>query len=177
MTDGMTGTAVPAGGARRGAAWLPTLLPTWLPVLLTGLAIGMAPAAAASARDAGGPAPAPHVIAPRALLGVAVAEPEAGTLTVTPAVSAVMALPLPHRFGIPVPEGGLARQRGGAALPASEMKLDGAVANNAATNVVTGANVISNGAFSNASGLPMVIQNSGANVLIQNATIVNVQFE
>lgn len=175
MTDGITGTPVLAG-ARRGAAWLSTLLPTWLPVLLTGLAVGMASASAASARDTS-PAPAPHVIAPRAVSGIAVAEPEAGTLAVTPVVTAVPALPLAHRFGIAVPDGGLARQRGGAALPASEMKLDGAVGNNVATNVATGANVISDGAFSNASGLPMVIQNSGANVLIQNATIVNVQFE
>jgi hypothetical protein len=36
--------------------------------------------------------------------------------------------------------------------------------------------VIAGGSFSNASGLPTVIQNTGANVLIQNATIVNVRF-
>lgn len=55
------------------------------------------------------------------------------------------------------------------------MGLSGTVGANTAVNVVTGANHITDGAFSNASGLPMVIQNSGANVLIQNATIVNVQ--
>jgi hypothetical protein len=38
-------------------------------------------------------------------------------------------------------------------------------------------NVISDGAFSGSVGLPMVIQNSGNNVLIQNATIVNVQLK
>lgn len=71
----------------------------------------------------------------------------------------------------------LAALRGGTDTPWSDMRLNGTVGNNAATNVVTGANIISEGAFSNASGLPMVIQNSGANVLIQNATIVNVQFQ
>jgi hypothetical protein len=71
----------------------------------------------------------------------------------------------------------LAQLRGGTDTPWSDMKLSGTVGNNAATNVVTGANIITDGAFTNASGLPMVIQNSGANVLIQNATIVNVQFK
>ncbi len=69
----------------------------------------------------------------------------------------------------------LADLRGGSETPWSNMRLNGTVGNNAATNVVTGANIITEGAFSNASGLPMVIQNSGANVLIQNATIVNLQ--
>jgi hypothetical protein len=57
------------------------------------------------------------------------------------------------------------------------MKLDGVVTGNSATNVNTGANVIDSGAFSNMSGIPVVIQNSGANVLIQNATIINLQFK
>ena len=56
------------------------------------------------------------------------------------------------------------------------MNLRGTVANNTARNVDTGSNVIAGGSFSNASGLPTVIQNTGANVLIQNATIVNVRF-
>jgi hypothetical protein len=51
------------------------------------------------------------------------------------------------------------------------------VANNSATNVVTGSNVIDAGSFANMSGIPVVIQNSGANVLIQNATIINLQFK
>ena len=46
-----------------------------------------------------------------------------------------------------------------------------------ASNVTTGSNVISDGAFAGIGGLPMVIQNSGNNVLIQNATIVNVQLK
>lgn len=55
--------------------------------------------------------------------------------------------------------------------------IDGAVANNTATNVVTGNNTIDSGSFANMSGIPVVIQNSGANVLIQNATIINLQFK
>lgn len=68
----------------------------------------------------------------------------------------------------------LAQKRGGTQV-LNDMKLNGTVANNQAVNVATGSNNISDGAFSGAAGLPMVIQNSGNNVLIQNATIVNVQ--
>ncbi|KRE87874.1 hypothetical protein ASG75_03925 [Rhodanobacter sp. Soil772] len=55
--------------------------------------------------------------------------------------------------------------------------LNGTVANNTVDHVVTGANVIGNGAFNGAAGVPMVIQNTGNGVLIQNATILNVQFQ
>ena len=69
----------------------------------------------------------------------------------------------------------LAQLRGGSDLVANDMKLRGTVAGNIASDVVSGANVISTGAFANVSGIPIVIQNSGANVLIQNATIINLQ--
>lgn len=68
----------------------------------------------------------------------------------------------------------LAGQRGGTAV-ASEMQLSGVVTNNRATEVATGSNRVASGAFAGAAGLPVVIQNSGNNVLIQNATIVNLQ--
>jgi hypothetical protein len=55
--------------------------------------------------------------------------------------------------------------------------LSGVVTGNSAVNVVTGSNTIDAGAFANMQGIPVVIQNSGANVLIQNATIVNLQFK
>ena len=80
-------------------------------------------------------------------------------------------------FAAPLAEERLAALRGGSESPWSDMKLNGAVSGNSAVAVASGANVITEGAFSNASGLPMVIQNSGANVLIQNATIINVQFK
>ena len=56
-------------------------------------------------------------------------------------------------------------------------RLSGVVSGNSATNVSTGANSIDAGSFANAAGLPMVIQNSGANVLIQNATVINLQLK
>lgn len=68
----------------------------------------------------------------------------------------------------------LARKRGGADV-VNDMQLKGIVADNRAVNVTTGGNFITEGAFAGTSGLPMVVQNSGNNVLIQNATIVNIQ--
>jgi hypothetical protein len=67
----------------------------------------------------------------------------------------------------------LARKRAGADT-SNEMLLKGVVADNRSSNLSTGNNVISDGAFSGTVGFPMVIQNSGNSVLIQNATIVNV---
>lgn len=55
--------------------------------------------------------------------------------------------------------------------------LNGTVANNTVDHVVTGSNMIGNGAFNGAAGVPMVVQNTGNGVLIQNATILNVQFQ
>jgi hypothetical protein len=80
-------------------------------------------------------------------------------------------------FGPAADLGKLEQSRGGAAETKNDMKLDGVVTGNSATNVVTGANTIDSGAFSNMSGIPVVIQHSGANVLIQSATIINVQFK
>ena len=79
------------------------------------------------------------------------------------------------QFNEPVALATLEDQRGGAQGISSDMKLSGTTAGNLATNVVTGTNAISTGAFANMSGLPVVIQNSGANVLIQNAVILNLQ--
>jgi len=55
--------------------------------------------------------------------------------------------------------------------------LEGGVNGNSAVNVMTGNNIIDAGSFANMSGIPVVIQNSGANVLIQNATIINLQMK
>ena len=73
-------------------------------------------------------------------------------------------------------DGLLARQRGGTDTR-NDARIDGAVAANTAVNVVSGANSIDAGSFANMAGIPVVIQNSGANVLIQNATIINLQFK
>lgn len=65
--------------------------------------------------------------------------------------------------------------RGGSTQARSDMTLAGTTADNTAQHVNTGNNAISAGAFANMNGMPVVIQNSGANVLIQNAVIVQVQ--
>ncbi len=106
----------------------------------------------------------------------AAAQREAATVPV-PAIP-VRAAPAPDLFAAePVANEQLERLRGGADTVSNDMNLSGTVANNTAVNVVSGMNTISNGSFSNASGLPVAIQNSGANVLIQNATIINVQVQ
>ena len=77
-------------------------------------------------------------------------------------------------FANPVGEDTLVAYRGGAQVH-NDMVLAGTTAENSARNVSTGSNAIDGGSFQNMSGLPVVIQNSGANVLIQNAVILNVQ--
>ncbi|MDB5778833.1 MAG: hypothetical protein JWP79_916 [Polaromonas sp.] len=81
----------------------------------------------------------------------------------------------PAGFSGPVALAMLEQQRGGAQGMSIDLKLSGMTAGNSAAHVATGTNDISAGAFANMSGLPVVIQNSGANVLIQNAVIVNLQ--
>lgn len=78
-------------------------------------------------------------------------------------------------FDKPVQAATLEAYRGGREVVINDMTLAGTTANNTATNVSSGNNAISAGAFSNMSGLPLVVQNTGANVLIQNAVIVNLQ--
>lgn len=78
-------------------------------------------------------------------------------------------------FGAAVPAEALEAHRGGADLHVTEMRVRGTLQENAAYNLETGSNFITSGAFTNASGLPMTIQNSGNNVLIQNSTIINLE--
>lgn len=84
--------------------------------------------------------------------------------------------PVPSLFAQPVDSETLSGFRGGAQVRNS-MTLDGVTADNSAYEVYTGSNTISEGSFSNMSGLPIVVQNSGANVLIQNAVILNVTMD
>lgn len=58
----------------------------------------------------------------------------------------------------------------------SNVLIDGRVDNNTADHVVSGDNVVANGAFGHAAGINTVVQNSGSNVLIQAGTAVSVQF-
>jgi hypothetical protein len=94
----------------------------------------------------------------------------------TPASGTPTATPKEHDgFGVAMTADQLDDQRGGDAL-VGQNYLTGDVANNTASRVETGSNTISEGSFSGSNGLPTVIQNTGANVLIQNATVLNVRF-
>ena len=83
----------------------------------------------------------------------------------------------PATLGTPVSQETLAGQRGGDdSMVHNDVRITGEVTDNTATHVITGANNIQDGSFANSSGIMSVVQNTGANVLIQSATIVNVQF-
>lgn len=72
----------------------------------------------------------------------------------------------------------LEAQRGGAdvhEVQLSKIWADGKVSEVQAYDLVTGSNIVSEGSLANASGMPMLIQNSGNGVLIQNAVILNVE--
>ena len=71
----------------------------------------------------------------------------------------------------------LAISRGGAELNLYDIKSDGLVSNNQASNLTTGSNWVTEGSFAGASGFSTVVQNSGNNVLIQNATIINLRVQ
>ena len=111
----------------------------------------------------------PQTAANEALQGAAVDVPVAAKNTALKAST--------NPFGSrPVSGATLGAKRGGASV-FSDAELKGVVSNNVASHLTTGMNVISEGAFSGSSGLPLVVQNSGNNVLIQNSTIVNVQLK
>ncbi len=80
-------------------------------------------------------------------------------------------------WGEAAPVERLARTSGKDDTVHTEAVLGGTVGNNTAVNTVSGNNVIDSGSFANAQGLPMVIQNSGSNVLIQNATVINLRLQ
>lgn len=104
--------------------------------------------------------------------------PQPAPAQTRPAKSSVAASPAPANspgFAKAVDAGTLDAYRGGNVKVYNDMALSGTTAGNSARNVTTGNNDISSGAFSSMSGMPVVIQNSGANVLIQNAVILNLQ--
>jgi hypothetical protein len=71
----------------------------------------------------------------------------------------------------------LAISRGGAEVTLSDLKSNGLVGQNQASNLVTGSNFVTDGSFAGAAGFSTVVQNSGNNVLIQNATIINLRVQ
>lgn len=108
------------------------------------------------------------------LMSVLVATATAQTVRAPGSTSTAAARAL---FDKPAAVADLARLRGGTQITKNDITLAGTTASNTANHVSTGSNAISEGAFTNMSGIPVVIQNSGANVLIQNAVIVHLQLE
>lgn len=72
----------------------------------------------------------------------------------------------------------LSLQRGGQDdAQISDMRSRASITNTSTTNVSTGNNTITDGSFVNTPGMPIVVQNSGNNVVIQNSTILNLQLK
>lgn len=99
---------------------------------------------------------------------------DAQTSTMNAGATASTSDPL---FGSPIDKTRLETQRGGQDLIVNDQKLKATVSENSASNLNTGNNIITEGALAGASGLPMVIQNSGNNVSIQNTTILNLNLK
>lgn len=71
----------------------------------------------------------------------------------------------------------LAAMRGGQDQYLSDMDLSAQLYENQAISNVTGTNIITQDAFAGARGFAAIIQNSGNNVIIQNATILNLRLQ
>lgn len=76
-------------------------------------------------------------------------------------------------LGTAITPSALDAQRGGKEIVINTMNVDATLHDNRAIDTVSGSNFITESAFSHASGLPTAIQNSGSNVIIQNAFILN----
>ena len=99
-----------------------------------------------------------------------------GAATAAPSRPAQPA-PASSTDAIPLSARALEDARGGSVHTATDTRLSANVAGNSAHQVATGSNAIQGGAFAGAVGIPVVIQNTGANVLIQHATVVNLRIE
>ncbi|MGR5065074.1 carbon storage regulator [Photobacterium sp. DNB22_13_2] len=55
----------------------------------------------------------------------------------------------------------------------AQSEMYGSVEGNSAYNTTSGSNVLNGGALSDSSGVYNIVQNTGSNVLIQNATVIN----
>ncbi len=80
-------------------------------------------------------------------------------------------------FGAAIPDDQLAANRGGHTVEINSNNLDATLTDNQAISNITGSNLITSGAFAGANGMNTVIQNSGNNVIIQNATILNLKLQ
>lgn len=113
----------------------------------------------------------------RAHLAFATAAFFVGALQAAATAAAAEPAPMPRLpFGKRLDDRALAAHRGGTETR-SDAALQGTVTGNQAVNVATGGNLITGGALTGAAGIPVVIQNSGNNVLIQSSVIVNLQLK
>ena len=104
-----------------------------------------------------------------------------GVQVATPALAdnfvAIPVIPATSVFGKLMSDADLSAYRGGSALQITEMNLSSSnlatLSDNQASQNVTGSNYVTQNAFSRSSGFSTVVQNSGNNVIIQNATVVN----
>jgi hypothetical protein len=80
-------------------------------------------------------------------------------------------------LGRPVQTGTLESSRGRQETRITAMEVDARLHDNRAVDTISGGNIISDNAFSSSSGLPVAIQNSGNNVIIQNAFILNLELK
>jgi len=80
-------------------------------------------------------------------------------------------------LGKAVPNASLKDKRGGHATTVNTNQLNAKLYDNQAIANITGTNTISTSAFAGMSGYATVVQNSGNNVIIQNATILNVKMQ
>jgi hypothetical protein len=94
-----------------------------------------------------------------------------------PATGALPALLADRALGAATADDLLDSARGGSERTAISTTLNGTVERNSASNVTTGSNLIQDGSFANMAGIPIVVQNTGANVLIQNATTINLNLK
>ncbi|HVI56099.1 MAG TPA: hypothetical protein VM621_13735 [Luteibacter sp.] len=85
--------------------------------------------------------------------------------------------PPPPSFGAATPSEQLQDMSGGTNTTnnINNQTVNGTMTNTDAKDNFSGSNIVSGSAFGSSAGLPTVIQNSGNNVLIQNATIVNIR--
>jgi len=84
---------------------------------------------------------------------------------------------LAREFGATLPDKDLGALRGGQDSSLSNMNVNALLNSNSAVADTTGDNIVTQDAFSGAKGFSTVIQNSGNNVIIQNATILNLRLQ
>jgi len=109
-------------------------------------------------------------------LGALAAEPPARPPPASTPAKAPARTPFVAGLGSGVASSVLANLSGGSDV-SEQITITGNVSDTSTENVSTGMNWIGGGSFGNAAGLPIVIQNTGNSVLIQNATVVNVQMQ